>query len=518
MAASMLDLLSDGAELYRQSFRQAIGRYYLASAPFAVALLFSLRRASATRLLNAAPLALVLALLYAVRIVGVGGYERALLRQLGDATPPGSPLTEIWMHAVLLTLWLCALPLVLGTGLFFTAAQYAPLAPRKGLRAALRGASRGWVRQWVLLLLVLVIGAIIFINLAVTAVALPPLLHALFGIGGAVGLEGISSLLLGSGMFWLACLAGAYLALDPLVKCALVIAYHRAEAEYTGADLLARLAKLRARPIGGAVSAILLTAAILVLSPRTLAAQHAHTLQPQAMGQAIAAELRQPAYAWHAAANATPHGLLDRIMAAIMRPLTAALHWVVDIIRRFVDWLSKWLLGQPGAPRAHGPPGRTWQHAGWALAALCLLAAATLAYLRRRGREAAPETTISLPPLPRDLDDASPADRDEESWFALADRLRLEGDCRLALRAAFLGCLAGLAQRRLLSLRRDRTNREYYLEFMQRAALTGVAPERTAEFRDTIRAFDEVWYGGRSLDGADAARLVGDQRRWLHNV
>jgi hypothetical protein len=53
---------------------------------------------------------------------------------------------------------------------------------------------------------------------------------------------------------------------------------------------------------------------------------------------------------------------------------------------------------------------------------------------------------------------------------------------------------------------------------MQRAALTGVAPERTAEFRDTIRAFDEVWYGGRSLDGADAARLVGDQRRWLHNV
>ena len=146
-----------------------------------------------------------------------------------------------------------------------------------------------------------------------------------------------------------------------------------------------------------------------------------------------------------------------------------------------------------------------------------------LFWLRRR-REA-PELSIPVAavPLP-DLHDAAVAsERSEDEWFALANRLEGEGNLRLALRAAYLGLLAGLAQRAWLTIRRDRTNREYLDEFTRRwrrrpQAAVEVRAEIPEKLRGSLRQFDRVWYGSYALTLASVAAYRQDQRELLTHV
>jgi hypothetical protein len=91
-----------------------------------------------------------------------------------------------------------------------------------------------------------------------------------------------------------------------------------------------------------------------------------------------------------------------------------------------------------------------------------------LFWLRRRREEPQITIPVAAAPLPDLRDVAVASERSEDEWFALANRLEVEGNLRLALRAAYLGLLAGLAQRAWLTIRRDRTNREYLDEFTRR--------------------------------------------------
>jgi hypothetical protein len=99
----------------------------------------------------------------------------------------------------------------------------------------------------------------------------------------------------------------------------------------------------------------------------------------------------------------------------------------------------------------------------------------------------------------------------------MAERLEREGDLRLALRAAYLGLLAGMAQRQWLTIRRDRTNREYLDEFTRRwrrrpQAAVEARPEIPDKLRGSLRVFDRVWYGSHPLTpGAVAAYRQGQQ-------
>ena len=94
---------------------------------------------------------------------------------------------------------------------------------------------------------------------------------------------------------------------------------------------------------------------------------------------------------------------------------------------------------------------------------------------------------------------------------------------RLAVRAAYLGLLAGLAQREWLTIRRDRTNREYLDEFVRRwrrrpqAALEARA-EIPEKLRSGLRRFDGVWYGSHVLTPELVAAYQRDQQELLSHV
>ena len=128
-----------------------------------------------------------------------------------------------------------------------------------------------------------------------------------------------------------------------------------------------------------------------------------------------------------------------------------------------------------------------------------------------------------MAPLP-DLSNAAVASqRSEDEWFALAERLEGEGELRLALRAAYLALLAGLAQREWLTIRRDRTNREYLDEFSRRwrrrpQAAVEARVEVPETLRSSLRLFDRVWYGFHAVTPAAVTAYRQGQRELLNHV
>ena len=125
--------------------------------------------------------------------------------------------------------------------------------------------------------------------------------------------------------------------------------------------------------------------------------------------------------------------------------------------------------------------------------------------------------------MPDLSDSAAASEHSEDEWFALASRLEAEGELRFALRAAYFGLLAGLAEREWLTIRRDRTNREYLDEFTRRwrrrpQAAVEARMEIPEKLRGSLRVFDLVWYGSHALTPAAVAAYRQDQRELLGHV
>src|SRR5262249_38705546 len=183
---------------------------------------------------------------------------------------------------------------------------------------------------------------------------------------------------------------------------------------------------------------------------------------------------------------------------------------VWDAIGRFFRKLWPSMNLSPGNAQSSTHSWKSLRFWTMLLAVLVLGVGVVLVW-RRQQRESTPLTvpvrTMKLP----DLSDAAVAsDRSEEDWFMLADRLEREGELRLAVRSAYLGLLAGLARREWLTIRRDRTNREYLDEFTRRwrrrpQAAVDLRLEIPEKLRTSLRLFDRVWYGSYDVPLAAVA-------------
>jgi hypothetical protein len=158
-----------------------------------------------------------------------------------------------------------------------------------------------------------------------------------------------------------------------------------------------------------------------------------------------------------------------------------------------------------------------------ALITVLTLAAAGFMIWRRQLDTGENSLPISTPPLPDLSNTVMANEHSEDEWFALADRLERQGELPLALRAAYLGLIAGLAQREWLTIRRDRTNREYLDEFTRRwrrrpPAAVQPPAEIPEKLRSSLRLFDHVWYGSYALTPAVVAAYRQDQQEFLSHV
>jgi Domain of unknown function (DUF4129) len=553
-----LEALERGFALFQSTFAREAWRYYVGAAPLVVLFIPMWVINGQIRLSDGALLieALLLGGAYLLRVVMVGSYVSSVReRALGVPRPKfAGALARVAAVGRLLA-WkitlsaatLATLGTVAGAPWFYTACQFAGLeaaddaSERHSLRGCLALAGQWYGGSLLLFVMLFPLWIAMWLNAFILAIVIPQLLHSIFGVNTLLStMMGIYSLFQ-SIAFWLSLLAGAWLTFDPIVKCTYVVVYQHLRSRREGDDLRGLLANLpraqqkHAEMVAsggtgrGAMVGLVVLAAILFVAWPTAnarAIQSAETAadseqqgRVQKLRQALLDESQRPIYRWHDAEHPTPPSWLEKQFTKIGRAISRAWNALMRFLRKL--W--------PRGPNFS--PGK--ERGGWkikdlrlwlALIAILTLGVGALLFWLRRRREAAElSIPVAVAPLPDLGNTAIAGEHSEDEWFALAERLEGEGDLRLALRAAYLGLLAGLAQREWLTIRRDRTNREYLEEFTRRwrrrpQAAVEARVEIPEKLRGSLRVFDRVWYGSQALTLAAVAAYRQGQRELLNHV
>jgi Domain of unknown function (DUF4129) len=577
---SALEALERGFTLFRSTFAREAWRYYLGAAPLVLCFIpmwvvnGQIRISTGALLLEA----IVLTGAYFLRVWIVGNYvqrvrERAFgaaRQKLAGVHAQVSAMARLVAWKITLSaLTLSALPTVAGASWFYGACQFATLeAKQDGAERNSIGGCVALSSQWfgggvLFFMMLFPLWTVAWLNGMILAILLPNLMHSIFGVNTLLSTSMGMFALVRSFAFWLSLFAGAWLALDPIVKCTFIVVYQHLRSRREGDDLLGLLATLprerqrkaqmiaSSAAVGGAgirasnvdrtaankvlAGTLLVLATILfgfppsataATTPPALTQNSAQTpghlvseARIQKLRQALDEESRRSIYRWHDADHPSPPTWFDQLLSKIEH----SVGHVWDSFWKFIGKLwPHWLEPSTGEAKHgwHLKDLRLWLAV---IAAFTIGVGALLIWLRRRGQEA---ETVSVPlataPLP-DLSNAAANERSEDEWFALAEQLENTGDLRHALRAVYLGLLAGLAQRQWLTIRRDRTNREYLDEFTRRwrrrpQAATEARAEVPAKFRGSLRQFDRVWYGSHALTPVAVAAYRQDQRELLNRV
>lgn len=558
-----LEALECGFALFQSTFSREAWLYYIGATPFVLGFILmwvvngQIHVSDGTLLLET----VLLAGAFLLRVALIARYVQGLRERVCGVPRPKlvDPLARSAIIGRLLawkitlgTAALITLPTVAAAPWFYGACQFAGLeaqedaSERHSLLRCLTLAGQWYGGSVLLFLMCFPLWAAVLLNALLLAVIAPQLLQSIFGVNTLLSTEMGIYALLRSYAFWFSLFAGAWLALDPVIKCTFVVVYQNLRSNLDGDDLRGRLATLpreqrkhaevvasaatgRRAMIGGSA-----TLALLLLAGSQIAAARPAHSAPNARGaeitndaarqsriqklrQSLAVESQSAVYSWHDAEHPSPPSWLDRLLERIGHATSRAWAAFWNILRSLWPRGLTFSGGEPGG-------GALKDLRFWLVIAILTIGAGAVLIWLRRHREA---RQVSLPmpvePLP-DLSNAVVAsERSEDEWFALAERLEGEGDLRLALRAAYLGLLAGLAQREWLTIRRDRTNREYLDEFTRRwrrrpQAAVSAQAETPQKLRGSLRVFDRVWYGSYELTPAAVAAYRQGQRELLSHV
>jgi len=558
-----LEALERGFALFQATFARDAWRYYAGAVPLAFCFIPMWVADGQIRISNTALLAEAAALAgaYLLRAWMVAGYmERVRERAFG--VPISKPMGALVQEAAMgrLLAWkivlsaaaLATLPTIAGASWFYTGCQFASLEAREDAneRHSFSGCM-ALASQWfggglLLFLMLFPLWIAVWLNALLLAMIVPGLLHSILGVNTLLSTQMGVYALIRSSAFWLSLFAGAWLGLDPIVKCTFVVVYQHLRSRREGDDLRGLLASLpreqeqKAEMIAATASRprVRLGASAVLLA-MLLGAGHAAGVQPlpsrsstetaatvaeqarvQKLREALSEESQREIYRWHDAEHPSPPTWFDKLLVKIGHALDRA-------------WQALWNFLHKVWPSWLTPSLGNGKHEGWRMKdlrlwiavvlGLTLMAGVALFWLRRRRDVAQLSIPIAAEPLPDLSDTAIASERSEDEWFALANRLEADGELRLALRAVYLGLLAGLAQREWLTIRRDRTNREYLDEFTRRwrrrpQATIEVRAEIPEKFRGSLRLFDRVWYGSYALTPAAVAAYRQDQLELLNHV
>jgi len=560
-----LEALERGFALFQSTFAREAWRYYAGSAPLVLAFIPMWVADGQIRILGGILLiqSALLAGAYLLRIWMVAGYMRrvrerafgvALSKTANAATLPAAMGRLLAWKIALGLATLATLPTVAAASWFYSASEFASLEAREdtterhSFSGCLALASQWFGGGLLFFVMLFPLWAAVWLNGFLLALILPQLLHSIFGMNTVLSTQmGVRSLFQSSA-FWLSLFAGAWLALDPVVKCTFIVVHQHLRSRREGDDLRGLLADLprrqeqKAELITSAatgrrlrIGALVLLAAIAVgvsqpagarmvqASPNQSRVEAAADLgQPvrvQKLRQALQEESQRQIYQWHDPEHPNPPTWLDNLLARIEQAIDRAWNAFLNFLRNL------WPRGLTFSGNEKRDGWRMKDLRLWValVVALTFLVGAALFWLRRHREAAQVSLPVAAAPLPDLSDVAVAAERSEDEWFALASRLEAEGELRLALRAAYLGLLAGLAQREWLTIRRDRTNREYLDEFTRRwrrrpRAAVEVRAEVPEKLRGSLRLFDRVWYGSYVLTPATVAAYRQTQRELLSHV
>ena len=563
-----LEALERGFALFRSTFANEAWRYYIGTAPLVLCFIPMWVTNGQIKVSDNVLLfeSVLLVCAYLLRVCMVTRYmQRMRERAFGTPAPKRTSATEIaagvgrlvGRKIILSVCALASLPTLAAASWFYSAGQFASIEAREeGATSGSIGSCISLASQWftggvLLFLMLFSLWIAVWLNGVIVAIAVPQLLHSIFGLNTILSTQTGLYALSRSSAFWLSTFAGAWLAMDPIIKCSFVIVYQHLRSLREGYDLRDALASLprHKKPLAAAAavpstkarSKVLTAASIVIFSlligARPIAAfpiaqessaqpavetanDPAHSARVQTLRRAIDEESQRAIYRWHDAAHPGSPDRFDKFMEKIGRAMDRAFAWLSRLIKKL------WPGGLNLSGGDSAPSKWTLRDlVKWliVIVVVTISLGTALIWLGRRREAAALSIPASIAPMP-DLSAAVLATaRSEDEWFVLASQLEGSGDFRSALRAIYLGLLAGLAQREWLTIRRDRTNRDYLDEFTRRwrrrpQATVDARTEIPGKLRSSMRQFDRVWYGSQ-LPTADAvATYRRDQKELLSHV
>jgi len=510
--SAAIRLLEDAVGLLRQVRFSVFLTHWLGSVPLALALLVGWTSVTNTRTTDAfwAGESLILALLLlwmnCCRTVYAGSLRRHLS---GAAGVPWSARRAFRMAAIqsfygatkLVVLPFCLLilfPWAKVVAFYRTlavVADRADLSPREVTTQARRLAGYQPAQNWAVLALLLLLQVLVTLNLAMALALLPQIVRILTGYESAYSRSGMY--FVSNPMFVLLVLAVSWLVFDPFAQAVYCLRSFEAESMETGEDLRCGLRRIRAT--AGVVAALVL---LMTVAPRARA-----DVSPAQLQKSVEQAMQAPEYDWRfppapAAANAPAIvRFVDRLITAMRRVAEG----IGQVVGRLLRWLFDRLFPKTSGNPKGGPPGAGLDWTVAALLALVVCAGALFAWQRQRRRSrptmeaAAPVSAVRID-APDLTADALPEDR----WLELADRFTAEQNFRFALRALYLGSLAWLGRREMLSIHPGKTNRDYQIELNRRAR---GFPAARGLFAGNINAFERAWYGQHAVSAEETTQF-----------
>ncbi len=340
------------------------------------------------------------------------------------------------------------------------------------------------------------------LNIAIAIFFVPQLLKSFLGVDSAFSVAGDMLLALRmvfNTTFWSIVLILAWLFVDPILKAAFAIRVFYGESASRGYDLLAELARISSR---GAKLCLLLGLFLFCVSARgeSDGTAASNKTPPSELKKAIEKTLSQREYKWRLPPIDKAETAKSNFIAEM---LEAFVKKTANFIRSGIDLLEKFF---PKSRHDSGSISGLFkfikQHGVWLLLVMILLVAlvCALMLLRIRRNMLANRALLEAvkPETLPDLNDenVSAADLKEDGWIKIASELSADGQLRLALRAVFLATLSMLSDKRLLTIARFKTNREYFIELKRRAHSD---KELLSLFSENILVFERAWYGDHEV-------------------
>ncbi len=496
---SALDLLEESGHLLRALPTSAIAYDFIGTLPFVLGLLFfsydMSRGAFAQE--HAGFASLGIALLFIWMNVLQSLFAAQVRKEL-DGTTRQPPLGRLLvLQSVVQPSGLLAIPvaslITLPLATAYTFYQNLNcMEPednvRDACRKALRAAAASPKQSWILLGLLLILGLVLFVNLAVGIFLVAKLVNSFFGIESTftrspAAVFNTTYVTIVSGF--------TYVLLDPLVKTTYTLRCFYEDSRTSGADLRAALK----RP------ALL---ALLLLAPLSSHAQSA--VPTQQLDNAIDQVIHRPLYSWRLPRrNAAPQvDWFAKILRTLTRWYRNVEEWIRDLFRK----------NQQQDTSGGGAPAS--QVLRLATIGICLLLAAVAGVMvvrlwsQRAARSPVVESHAVASPLNIEDESLAAEQLPEEEWLQLGRDLFAQADYRKGVRAFYMAALANLGRRELIRLAKSKTNLEYERELARRARGT---PHVIPAFAESARIYERTWYGDHPADATTLEQLDASLER-----
>lgn len=313
-------------------------------------------------------------------------------------------------------------------------------------------------------------------------------------------------LLFGSGVMTTTIMV-SYLLVGPMVKSLYVLRCFYSLSRKNGEDLI--VAFRRAQPM-----LVVLLALGLVLSPchqseaaeaRPAAVESVVPGNADQLDKNIREVLQREAFQWRMPRDAKrdskePPGWLEGFVKVISGWIKQAFDWMEKqlddwIVKKIKDLFRDMFQGRKHyndtAPSAWAESAQTTLKVLLAVLGLIIVVMLVRFWLRSPPAKAKANVE-AMPEVNLESDHVIASQLPENEWLRLAQEKMESGDYRLAMRALFLATLAHLGDRKLVMIRKSKSNGDYVRELALRARDRN---DMRTRFADSVRTFDWAWYG-----------------------